>query len=114
VASGGARRSIVNPARLSPRLAEQICINCHQGGDARVLQPGKEYADFRPGTWLSDTLAILKMVSQRSDEDLLEHHSAMQASKCFSGSEGKLSCFTCYDPHSQPVRGQNVVDPGQR
>jgi hypothetical protein len=102
VASGGARGSIVNPSRLSPRLAEQICMNCHQGGDARVLQPGKDYADFRPGTWLSDTLAILKVVPQRSDEDLLEHHTAMQASKCFSGSGGKLSCFTCHDPHAQP------------
>ena len=102
VANGGARRSIVNPARLSPRLAEQICMSCHQSGDARVLQPGKDYADFRPGTWLSDTLAILKMASRPSDEDLLEHHSAMQASKCFSGSGGKLSCFTCHDPHAQP------------
>src|SRR5260370_5412791 len=102
VASGGARRSIVNPARLSPRLAEQICMNCHQGGDARVLQRGKDYSDFRPGRWLSDTLAILKIAPRRSDEDLLEHHSAMQASKCFNGSGGKLSCFTCHDPHTQP------------
>ncbi len=102
VASGGARRSIVNPARLSPRLAEQICMYCHQGGDTRVLQPGKDYADIRPGTWLSDTLAILKIASQRGDEDLLEHHSAMEASKCFRGSGGKLSCFTCHDPHAQP------------
>jgi len=102
VANRGAPQSIVNPARLSPRLAEQICMYCHQGGDTRVLQPGKDYADFRPGTWLSDTLAILKVASRNSDGDLLEHHSAMQASKCFSGSGGKLSCFTCHDPHAQP------------
>ncbi len=31
-----AARSIVNPARLPVRLAEDICMNCHQGSDTRV------------------------------------------------------------------------------
>src|SRR5262245_44688837 len=33
--------SIVNPKRLPARLAEDICMRCHQGGDARVLMPGE-------------------------------------------------------------------------
>ena len=50
--------SITNPAKLSSWLADNICMSCHQTGDARVLQSGKIYRDFRPGTELDDTLSI--------------------------------------------------------
>ena len=96
------RGPIVNPARLAPRLAEQICMFCHQGGDTRVLQPGKRYQDFRPGSWLNETLAIGNLAATQRDADLLEHHNAMQASRCFRASAGKLSCLTCHNPHIEP------------
>ncbi len=108
VASHGAAKAILNPAKLPVRLAEQICMYCHQGGDTRVLQPGKDYSDFRPGSWLNDTLAIFRIAFRSTDTDLLEHHSAMQASKCFAGSNGKLSCFSCHDPHSRPAPAETA------
>ena len=60
--------AIVHPLKLVPRLAENICMNCHQGGDARVLQPGRGHFDFRPGEWLNETVAILKLPIRTTHE----------------------------------------------
>lgn len=94
--------TIVNPARLPARLAEDICMLCHQGGAARVLLPGKQYRDFRPGTPLLGTVAIFGLPAGLKDADLLEHHASMKLSRCFRASGGKLSCLTCHNPHQQP------------
>src|SRR5206468_9346938 len=59
-----ARNSIVNPAKLTPWLVDNICMRCHQSGQARVLQPGKDYSDFRPGAALDDTLSIFLVRSE--------------------------------------------------
>ena len=102
----GATHSIVNPAKLKPWLADNICMSCHQNGDAMVLRPGKDYRDFKPGMPLDDTLAIF-MVPPRRDSpqtDLLEHYFSMTLSKCYRGSAGRLSCITCHDPHVEPAK----------
>ncbi|MGA8231206.1 MAG: hypothetical protein WB795_06975, partial [Candidatus Acidiferrales bacterium] len=97
--------SIVNPAKLSPWLADNICMSCHQTGDARILQPGKNYQDFRPGQPLDNTLAILMAPPTRESpphSDLLQHYFSMMLSKCYQKSQGRLSCITCHNPHVQP------------
>jgi hypothetical protein len=97
--------SIANPARLSPWLADNICMSCHQAGDARVLQVGKTYRDYRPGTELDDTLSIFLIPFGRDSvpkDDLLEHYLSMRLSKCYLKSGGRLSCIRCHNPHVQP------------
>ena len=99
--------SIVNPALLAPVLADNICIACHQTGDVRVLKPGKDYRDFRPGAALDDTLSILMVPPRRESppqSDLLEHYYSMTLSKCYRASGERLSCISCHDPHVEPSR----------
>ena len=103
--------SIVHPLKLQPRLAENICMYCHQGGDARILQPGRGHFDFRPGDWLNDTVAILKFPMDRKEpreSDLLEHNASMELSLCFRASGGALSCFSCHEIHSPPEQSEAV------
>jgi hypothetical protein len=97
---------IVNPAKLEPWLADNICMSCHQNGDARVLQPGKKFQDFRPGQPLDRTLAILMVPPTREsppDSDHVQHYFSMRLSQCYRASGAKLSCITCHDPHIQPT-----------
>ena len=105
--SSAAEPSIVNPAKLPPWLADNICMICHQGGDSRILQPAKNIFDFRPGTPLSETVAIFKVPLQPDEPSpLLEHHFSMMLSKCYREAGGKLGCLTCHEIHRQPSPDQ--------
>jgi hypothetical protein len=100
---------IVNPASLSPTLADNICMSCHQTGDVRVLKPGKDYQDFRPGDPLDRTLSIFLAPPKREappPSEHLEHYYSMTLSKCYRSSGGRLSCITCHDPHVEPSRAE--------
>ena len=103
--SQGAGHSIVNPAKLTRWLADNICMSCHQAGDARILKPGKDYSQFRPGSALDDTLSIFMVPLRRESaprDDLLQHYLSMLLSRCYRGSGGRLACIGCHDPHVQP------------
>jgi hypothetical protein len=104
--------SITNPAKLSPWLANNICMSCHQAGDARVLRPGKTYRDFQPGAELDDTLSIFLVPFTRASapkDDLLEHYLSMRLSQCYLKSGGRLGCISCHDPHVQPAQQEAPV-----
>lgn len=110
----GADPTIVNPGRLSGQLADDICMSCHQIGDARVLQAGKTYQDFRPGEPLERTVAIFQTPPSRQDppqDDHVEHYYSMSMSKCFRAtrnqpSEKQLRCISCHDPHVEPTSAE--------
>jgi hypothetical protein len=116
--------SIVNPARLSPRLADDICKECHQQGDTQVVNPGKTVLDFRPGEPLTNTIAKLMLPinpEQRALANQLEarppvagsleqsmewKNSALEMSKCYQATHGQLTCGTCHSIHHPPAAGE--------
>ncbi len=103
---------IVNPAHLTPALANNICMSCHQTGDIRILKPGKDYRDFRPGTPLDNTLSIMMVPPTPQappQKDHLEHYYSMTLSKCFRASAGQMKCISCHDPHIEPTGEQSKV-----
>jgi hypothetical protein len=124
LAPNQADTSIVNPAKLSPRLADDLCQECHQASDAQVVYPGKNVLDYRPGTPLADTIGIVKRpikLEQRAEADRLEtnppirgsleqplwwKNSTLELSLCYQASHGKLTCSTCHSVHHPPGPGE--------
>lgn len=102
--------SIVNPSKLPATLRDNVCEQCHLAGDTRVLRPGKTYLDFRPGSYLDDTVAIFSVPPglKGSSFDAIGQGTQMRMSRCWTASKRRLSCITCHDPHMQP-RGAEVT-----
>jgi len=106
--------TIVNPAHLTGKLSDDICMSCHQTGDTRVLQPGKTYQDFRPGQQLDKTVSIFQIPPTRENppqDDHVEHYYSMSLSKCFRASvaqpeDKQMRCITCHDPHVEPTAAE--------
>ena len=112
--------SIVNPAKLSGRLANDLCSECHQAGQAVVLYPGKTEIDYRPGRPLAETMMIVMRPikeEQRAEANRLEanppvrgsleqplwwKNSTLELSKCYQASHGRLTCSTCHSIHHAP------------
>jgi hypothetical protein len=100
--SGNIDTSIVSSAHLSPRISDDMCIYCHEFGEARIPQPGKKFEDFIPGTPLLNTMAIFK-TRPVLGWNMMEWSDEMALSKCYRASGGRLNCGNCHDGHSSPT-----------
>jgi Tetratricopeptide repeat len=102
--------SIVNPRKLQPEIRDDVCAQCHLAGDARVLQPGKDYLDFRPGTALGDVVAIFSVPQTIKGNHFvaLDQFEQLKLSRCWAASNGRLGCISCHNPHVQ-LHGDQAV-----
>jgi thioredoxin-like negative regulator of GroEL len=103
--------SIVNPERLRHEVRDDVCAQCHFSGDARVLQPGKNYLDFRPGTPLGDVADIFSVAPAIKGTRFiaLDQFEQLKMSRCWASSKGRLGCITCHNPHVQ-LHGDQAAD----
>lgn len=98
------RANIVNPRRLPAVERDSVCEQCHLGGTARVLNPGKTWADFRPGMKLESVFSVFvaKAPSDPNRIKVVSHSEQLALSQCKVKSGDKLWCATCHDPHREP------------
>ena len=104
---------IVNPARLDSSRQVSICAQCHLHGVARIIRTrtGQRAFDFQPGQLLEENRIVFVAGESAKDEPgqrALSQVEQMLASACFLGSEGRLGCTSCHDPHGLPAPESRV------
>lgn len=94
---------IVNPDRLPPARAADVCAACHFGGAVRVLRPGRRWGDFLPGARLSDTVALFARSEMRDGFGSADQAGRLALSACAKQTP-TMTCTTCHRPHdAQPA-----------
>jgi hypothetical protein len=94
--------SIVNPAKLSAAARDSVCEQCHLAGVTRILNPGKDFADFRPGVRLEEVFAVYVRGSSEANGrpfKVISHAEQLAQSACARKSQGELWCGSCHNPH---------------
>ncbi|XZE52420.1 cytochrome c3 family protein [Planctomycetaceae bacterium SH139] len=110
--STNAQDTIVNPDKLDHEQREAICYQCHLHAPARILRPNRSQFDFRPGDRLEDIWAMMVTdagIAEDGTTKAVSHVQQMHASECFQGSDGRMGCTSCHDPHAYPSPEERVA-----
>ncbi len=92
--------NIVNPAKLPPHDRDSICEQCHLEGNTRILQPGRDWWDFRPGQPTERTWVTYLDSAGRGGLRAVSQSELLAQSQCARQSGGRLWCGTCHNPHA--------------
>jgi hypothetical protein len=105
------RGNILNPARLPHARQLDICLQCHletasSGFPDSILVPGREPFSYRPGEPLADYKVHFERADAAEADRFEINHAGYRLlqSACFRGSNGRLTCTSCHDPHRARAR----------
>jgi predicted CXXCH cytochrome family protein len=102
--TGALDTSIVNPKHLPADLKEDVCRQCHLQGKQRVARRARDPFEYRPGLPLDLFLTVYVAHPALTDfHKSVGQVEQMGVSKCYTGSNGKLGCTSCHDPHAAPA-----------
>lgn len=106
---------IVNPAKLSPELRDDVCHQCHLQPSVALFgirRFGRDDYSFRPGQKLAEYIVPLDVVERdksAAERFEINHHPyRLQQSRCFVESRGELNCLSCHDPHRKVSADRRV------
>jgi hypothetical protein len=92
--------SIINPASLPSRERDSICEQCHLEGATRILNPGRDWFDYKPGDLLEKTFVTYLEDAGRAGRRAVSHSEQLAESRCARESGGRFWCGTCHHPHT--------------
>ena len=95
--------SIVNPAKLPARERDSVCEQCHLEGVARILNPGRDWWDYKPGDPLEKTFVAYLEGTGSTSVRAVSHSEQLAQSRCARASGGRLWCGTCHNPHGSRI-----------
>lgn len=104
----GYDKTIVNPVKLDPHRRDQVCYQCHLPLNMREVKPGKSLVEYRPGSDLEDFIERTRGVFADPFSNLSAsgYVRAIEDSKCYQQSDGRLGCTTCHNPHVWPEKAE--------
>jgi predicted CXXCH cytochrome family protein len=111
--AGQLRAAIVNPARLSPELQLDVCMQCHLETTSVELPQmirrfDRSVFSYRPGEPLGSYIVHFDAPSGSDRFEIVNQAYRLRQSACFRASDGRLTCVTCHNPHNVP-RGTAAV-----
>jgi len=119
--TGAVRKDEFNPAALQPGVT---CEHCHQGASAHLLDAVQGQFDSAPprlSKLSSEDISNFCGQCHRTWEAVVRNHwrglidvrfqpYRLANSKCFDGTDPRISCLACHDPHQQLVRQDSTYD----
>ena len=119
--TGAVRNETFNPATLQPGVT---CEHCHQGANAHLLDALQGQFDSAPPklkNLSSEDISSFCGQCHRTWEAVVRNHwrgvidvrfqpYRLANSKCFNGTDPRISCLACHDPHQDLVRQDSTYD----